>query len=407
MANAFLNAQVYANTMLLLLKNQLVMGRLVDGKFENKVTDENGLRIYVKKPPRFIANSGATLAAQDVVTGSTSIAVDQYKNVHISIGDLEMVQSYNDLVKSETMKSAASTLAHDVDLYLHQQLRGFFSHVGTLGTALSTAAHFMAPHTRLMDQSVPNTDLRGVVSFADAAAFRATLTGGNIQGTNKTALEKVKIPVVSEIDWYATQNLRTLTTGTRADAAVNGAAQNVNYVDVKDQDYQNLIIDSAGVAGSTIAAGEIFTIAGVYAVNPRSKETLSHLQQFVVTEATTTAGAGEDATVRIFPYIITSGAYQTVSAAPADNAVVTWLGTASTAYSTKAVWHKQAIQLVSARLVTPMSDTSSFATDPETGISIRYWRGSDISTGAHIHRWDMIYGAKCIDPWLGVRVSGS
>lgn len=53
MANQFLNAQEYANTMLLLAKNQLVTGRLVTGKFKNEVTDENGLSINVKRPPRF------------------------------------------------------------------------------------------------------------------------------------------------------------------------------------------------------------------------------------------------------------------------------------------------------------------------------------------------------------------
>ncbi|MEO8128354.1 MAG: hypothetical protein ABI822_14735, partial [Bryobacteraceae bacterium] len=69
MANTFLNAKEYANVFLLLLKNQLVMGRLVDGKFNNKVTDENGLTIYVKRPPQFIAKDGATLAEQSIAVG--------------------------------------------------------------------------------------------------------------------------------------------------------------------------------------------------------------------------------------------------------------------------------------------------------------------------------------------------
>ena len=53
MANQFLNEQVYANVMLLLVKNNLVMGKLVDTKFTNQVTDKNGLKISVKRPPRF------------------------------------------------------------------------------------------------------------------------------------------------------------------------------------------------------------------------------------------------------------------------------------------------------------------------------------------------------------------
>lgn len=411
MSNAFLNAKEYANVMLLLLKNQLVMGKLVDGRFENRVTDQNGLKIFVKRPPQFVAKDGATLAEQDIVTGSTSLAVDRYRNVHIAVSDLEAVQSWNQLMRSETMKSAASTLAHDVDLYLHNQLLSFGSHVGTLGQALKTPAQALRAHTRLMDQSVPNSDISGVLTFEDSEMIRGALLAGNIGGVNRTALEKVRLPIMSEIDWYATQNIKALTTGTRANGAVRGAGQGVNYRDVKDADFQTLLVSGVG-NNATIKRGELITLAGVFAINNRSGEALPYLRQFTVVEDAVASGTG-DADLKIWPPIIAragtddvNDAHATVTAAPANSAVVTFLGTASTAYKTRAAFHRQAIQLVSARLETPMSDTSSFATDPETGISIRYWRGSDIATGKHIHRWDMIYGAKCVDPRLGVRVSG-
>ena len=50
---------------------------------------------------------------------------------------------------------------------------------------------------------------------------------------------------------------------------------------------------------------------------------------------------------------------------------------------------------------------ASYAIDPDTGISVRYWRGSDITTGNHIHRWDCMYGAAVLDQFLGTRVCGS
>jgi hypothetical protein len=224
--------------------------------------------------------------------------------------------------------------------------------------------------------------------------------------------------VISDIDFYATQNIKTLTNGTRVATAalVNGAAQNVNYVTVKDSDFSTFSIDTLA-AGATVKKGEIFTIVGVYAINNRSGETLPYLRQFVVTEDATANGGGAIAALKIWPHIIVPGsggaeadtntAFGTVNAAPADNAAITFLGAAGAVLPVKAVWARPAIQLVSARLETPMSDTSSFATDPETGISIRYWRGSDIATGRHIHRWDMIYGAKVVDPRLGARFSGN
>jgi hypothetical protein len=419
MANQFLNAQTYANTMLLLLKNQLVTGRLVNGSYTNQVTDENGLSQSVKRPPRFIAKSGASLQAQDIVTGSEVIAVDQYKNVHISVGDLEYVQSYNQLMRNQTMLSAASELAHDVDKFLNAKFKDFFSWVGTPGQVISSPAEYFPAHTRLMEQSAPNADLSGVLAFGDTEGIRASLVGGDIQGINRTALERTRVPLMSEIDSYATQNLSSVVTGSRTNGAIAGASQEVNYRDVKDNARmsQTLDVDGLGAAG-TVSAGEVFTIAGVQAVNPRTREVVepARLQQFTVLEDATADGAGA-ATLTISPAIIVVGssdgvstdantAFGTVDAAPADNAVVTWLGSASTSYQQRAVFNRQAISLVSARLHTPFTGESSFATDEETGISIRYWRGSDISTGAHIHRWDMIYGGEVMDNFLGTRING-
>jgi hypothetical protein len=131
-----------------------------------------------------------------------------------------------------------------------------------------------------------------------------------------------------------------------------------------------------------------------------------------------TTDAGGDIDLIISPPIIVPGtsdgvstaantAFATCSAAAVDGAAVTHLGVASATRRIRAAWHKPALTLVSAKLVTPFTGESSFATDPETGISIRYWRGSDISTGAHVHRWDCLFGAQNLDPLMGCQVSGT
>jgi hypothetical protein len=101
--NQFLNAQEYANVMLLLFKNQLVFGKLVDGQFKDEVTNENGLTINVKRPPRFIDKKDGTanLATQDLIVGTAPVTVDQYSKVHISVGDIEYIQSYNALMRTK------------------------------------------------------------------------------------------------------------------------------------------------------------------------------------------------------------------------------------------------------------------------------------------------------------------
>lgn len=448
MANQFLNAQEYANTMLLLLKNQLVMGRLVDGEFKNEVTDENGLTVSVKRPPRFIdkRDGTANLATQDILTGSAPLKVDQYSKVHVAVGDIEYVESYNALMQNNTMRSAASTLAHSIDGFLigltnkfHSWVAGANPNQATVAgnatdptTGIQSPAQAMAAHTRLMSQGTPNDgNLCGVVTFDDGQRIRGSLTSDNEGvGNQMEALQRVRIPIISEIDWYATQQIPTLTTGTRTQGdgsssggQIDGAGQEVNYRDVKGSGSstssptmrQTLNLKAVG-NGATIPAGEVFTIEGVFAYDWRAQQPLEYLQQFTVLEAATADGSG-DVAVTISPAIIVQGtsdgtntdantAFGTVQQAPAADVYVQFAGAASTNLRIKSAFHKTAIKMVSARLHMPFTGTASYAVDPDTGIAIRYWRGSDIQTGKHVHRWDALYGGAVLDPFLGTRVTG-
>lgn len=448
MSNQFLNAQEYSNVMLLLLKNQLVFGKLVDGQYKNEVTDENGLTINVKRPPRFLDKKDGTaaLASQDIVTGTQPVKVDQYSKVHISVGDIEYVASYNELMRNATMRSAASTLAHSIDGFIAKQTLNFHSWVSgqepgaagdvepnatataiTVDHDVASPSQAMSGHTRLMDQGVPNESLSGVVTFSDGQRIRGSLLGSfEPPDINRPALERVRIPVISEIDWYGTQQLPTLTTGTRLQGngtstgdQVGAANQNVNYRDVKGVAGTGGMIQTlniVAVTGETFKKGEVFTIAGVFQWDWRAQQAIPRLQQFTV-QADVTAAASAAALV-ISPPIIVQGtndgvstdvntAFATVDSIPAANAFIQWTGAPSTKFKIRPVFHKRAISLVSAKLIMPFTGVASFAVDPDTGIAVRYWRGSDISTGAHIHRWDCMYGAAVLDPFLGTRLMGS
>lgn len=419
MANAFLDAKQFANVFLMLVTNQLVMGRLVDGRFRDRPTPENGAKIFVKRPPRFIVKDGATLAEQDIVTGQVELNVNQYKNVHFGVGDLEGIQSWNDLMKNETVASAASSLAHEIDRFLCSKFLEFNSEVGTPGNVIGSPSEFNKAHTRLMQQSAPNSGLSAAIDFADGEEIRGSLIGGNIDAVNRTALERTRIPILSEIDVFASQNLVSVTNGTRDDAgAIDGATQNVNYRDVKDDYKQDLDLKTFGAAGATLKKGEVFTIADVYAINPRTQEVLPHLQQFTILADTVTATGSETATVSITPPIIVPGsgsgtdvdvntAFGTVDAAPADSAVVTMAGAASAKRTVRAAFHRQAIAMVSSRLMVPATGEAAFQVDPKTGIGIRAWQFANSSTGRHGWRLDTVYGASVTDPLLGVRVNGT
>ena len=436
MANQFLNAVEYSQVMLLLVKNNLVMGRLVDGRFQNEINNENNLTINVKRPPRFLDKKDGTsnISVQDIVTGSTPIVADQLSKVHTGVGDFEYIQSANDLMRHTWMMSAGARIAQAIDSFLISKTLLFNSWVagGQVGGAggtdastgispLHTTSEAMSAHTRLMNQGVPNDgNLRAVVDFTDAELLRGNLTGSFMDNLNQTALQKVKIPLMSEIDWYATQNIPSFTTGTRTQgdgsstgSQISGANQNVNYRSVKTTMTQTLLI--TGTNGQTIVAGEVVTIQNVFAWDFNAQQTLDYLQQFtVVTGGTVASGT---VSLTISPAIIVQGTsdgvttdtnsvFGNVGTAPANNAFVKFVGAASTKLKVRTAFHKRAIAMVSTPLRMPDTGVASMAVDEETGIAIRYWRGSDIATGNHFQRWDCVYGAAMMDPSLGTRIVG-
>lgn len=425
MTNVFLSETEYANSMLLLAKNQLVMGRLVSTQYKDEVKDTNNLTINVKRPPRFARNdasaNSAALDTQDIVVGSVAINVNQYAKVHLSVGDIEAVRNFDDLMKNSAMRAAGTTIAQQIDGFLSDKTKLFASYVGHATTPtnnIGAPAEFNPVHTRLMNMGVPNSDLSAVVLFDDAEEIRGSLISSNIDEVNRSALENSRIPVnLSGIKSYATQQCPTITTGSRTGTTlINNGTLSVNYRSVKDTWVQTISVDGFGGATQTVKAGEILTIGSVFAYDWRNQVALTYLQQFVVQADVTASGSAVDIVVSP-PLIVpntsdgtdtkANTAFATVNAAAVDGAAITFLGAASTAYRVRTAFHKSAIQMVTARLITPSTGISSFARDPETGISIRYWRGSDITTGAHIHRWDCVYGGAVMDPLFGSRVSGT
>jgi hypothetical protein len=159
-----------------------------------------------------------------------------------------------------------------------------------------------------------------------------------------------------------------------------------------------------------LKAGDVITLAGVYAVNPvpgegtSGKTVMPYLQQFTVIADASSDGSG-DATITISPAIITTGAQQTVSAAPADNAAITVMGTASTAYPQNLGFHRNAFALVTVPLEMP--DGAAFkARESHNGLSIRCVKDYDIDSDKDIIRLDILYGRKAIYPDLATRLWG-
>jgi hypothetical protein len=408
MANTLLNPKVYANVMLKLLLNNLVMGRLVTTQFNNEFK-KIGSTLYIKRPPEFVVREGQVAQVQDVIEGEAPIRIDRQRGVDIEFSSLEDTLTVDGLLKSSIMNAQAAAIAQEIDSDLMECVLEFPNWVGTPGQTINSAQDFFEAPKRLDMLAVPGSDRCGVLGPNDWWALAGNFVDLQTQeNVAQDALRRARLPMVGNVQPYMTQSVVNLTTGSRLQsggAQVDGANQNVTYLSISANDYKQTLNIKNLSPGHTIKRGEVFTAAGCFAVNPRTKANAGFLYEMVVLEDAVADNNGK-ATLTIANPIIVDGPYKTVTAAPANNAAITWKGAPNSTYAQNAVFHKSAIALVFAKLTDPFTGTASYATDPETGVTVRYWRTSDGTNDTHMHRWDVLYGVRNIDRRLGTRVSG-
>ena len=409
MPNALLTPKVYANVMLKLLKNNLVMGKLVSTTFKNEFRKKND-KIFARRPPQFLVREGRVAMVQPVLEGEVEVTLDRQAGVDIEFTSIEETLTVDELLDDAIMQSNAATLAQYVDTAIMEEILEFPNWVGTPGQLIDSVTDYSAGPQRLDNLAIPRVNRAGVLSVDDHWALSNSLNfHPSSSDIARTAIEDAELPLIGGTNAYMSQSAINLTVGTRAAtgaAVINGANQVVTYDAVKDDFTQEIALKGL-TAGHTIKAGEVLSIADVYAVNPRTKAPQSFLHQMTVLEDATADGTGLIAALKVQTPMIVGGAYATVNAAPADSAAVSFMGTASTSYRQNAVFHKSALQLTFAKLVMPRSGRAAYSTDKETGISIRYWETSDGTNDTHLHRWDILFGTTNVDPRLGARLSGT
>lgn len=148
---------------------------------------------------------------------------------------------------------------------------------------------------------------------------------------------------------------------------------------------------------AVIAAGDVVTLDTVFDVHPETKTSTGELKQFTVT-----SGGTGTTTLTLTPALIATGPYQNASNTAPNNATVTVLGTASTAYKQSLLFQKGFAVFGTADLVMPKNVEG--ARHVMDGISMRMVKDYDIVTDRIYCRLDVLYGYQALRPQLGCRV---
>lgn len=410
MANSFYTTTKIAKELIRLLENELVMGKAVGNDQLSSEFTMVGNTVKVRRQMQYLGqdnNLDVSSFVEDVVEGVIDVPMDQTWSNKVQISAIDRTLSF-DRYSDMVLKPNARRAAEKIEASIAALYPNFYWFDGTPGTIPATFASLADAGAIFTDGGNSMAGRMAFHSPAATAKLAATISTTYVGNNNKTALEKAMIGSFAGFDNYQTVFAPTHTVGVATGTPlVNGASQNVTYATAKNGWTQTLATD--GWTNSTtgiLKAGDVITIAGVFAVNPNTKTSTGRLQTFTVTANADSGATTGPANLTISPPIITSGAFQTVTAAPADNAAITVkTGTGGTAYRQSLLIDPASIALVTRPLHIP--GDSSLKTSTVSGefvtMSVSEW--VDGNTLAQNMRFDMLWKPVVLDPRKGMRLT--
>jgi hypothetical protein len=350
-----------------------------------------GQSLRIRVPNQYtIRQNTMTLSPQASVENYATLTVSNVSGVDMAFNTTDLTMSM-DRFSERYIEPAAAIIAADIESRSIGVYSQVWNQVNGQGAA-QTFKNVLTARKMLLDNLTPQSkqwQLR--INTQDNVDMVDSLKGLFQQSTQIAAQYTDGVMgSTAGFDWAENTHLSNYTRGAGNTAYVTNGVAQVGAA---------LIVD---VGAGAVSAGDVFTIAGVYRVHPETKASTGVLQQFVVT----TAYAGGAGTMAIAPAIVATGATQNVSNAAADDSVITFAGTASTASGISLAYHPDFATFASADLEMPRGvDMASRA--QKDGISIRLVRQYDINNDFLPTRLDVLWGISVLRPQLAVRLAAN
>jgi hypothetical protein len=402
MANSILTIDMITRKALEILENNLVLTRNVNRAYDDSFAVEGakiGSTLRIRLPDRALVTDGAALQVQDDNEQFTTLTVSSQKHIGVNFTTAELTMQLDDFAE-RVLKPRISQLAASIDADVANSFKNIYQSVGTPGITPATSAVLLASQQKLNEAAAVMSPRYATVNPAANAGLVEGMKGlfnptDTISKQFKNGMMGMGVLGFDEINM--SQSIKQFTTGTRNATGTTGAA-------VTTEGSNTIVLAGVGNA-LTIKAGDVFTVAGVFSVNPQTRESTGSLQQFVVL-ADVTSSAGGAATVTVSPAMYSaSHALATVNVLPGNGAVTTFVGAANSQYPQNLVYHKDAITFATADLLMPQG-VDMASRQVHNGISMRIVRQYDINNDRLPCRIDVLYGYSVIRPQMGVRLWG-
>ena len=373
------------------LKDNLMFCGSVDQADKSDFDGKNGFKsgdtIYTSIPPRYVPvqdNLDITSAIVDTVEEKAPLVLNKTATVGMKLDSLELA---TDVDVAQALKRhgmpAAESIAHNIESRcIEIASDAIYNSVGTAGSNAFTVADVLAARTKLNQNYAPTSDRKLLMTSA-SGALAVVDRKGLFQSSSEidSQYKKGMVGTADGFEWYEKELLNT-----------HANSSDVTGVAVNDAAFGEgeavLTIDGASAA---VTIGSVFTIAGVYMVNPITKAVTANLQQFVATTSSTTS-------IAITPAIYAGSAgLQNVDALPADDAALVFVGAATTGLVQNLAYHPSSFKMVTAPLYSPKG-VDLVASETVDGITVNIVRDFDVKTREVITRLDVLYGFDKVRP---------
>ena len=435
--NSLLTDAIITKESLRILHNSLGFSKGVNREYSaqfGKTGAKIGNTINVRKPNRYVVQQGPAITPQGQSESSTPLTLNRQWVVPMTFSSAELTLSIDEFSK-RYIAPAVAKLASEIDRdCLVAAMTGLYADgvtcpgagpvnttIGTPGTTPGTAGgsatgllQYNAPKVYLNagmvldNNATPRDNMRTVVLNPAANAESIGSLSGlfNPQGIISDQYKSGLLGNALGFDFVMDQNIPSLVTGTRT----NGTAATMQATWTTGSTF-SWTVNSADNT-KTLKAGETFTVAGCFAVNPENQQSTGQLMQFVVTADTTLATGTNSIPISPTPVVAGTGvANGNVNTAPASSSAITFTsgpntGTPSTGgYAANLAFHKDAFTLGTADLELP-NGISFGARETHDGISMRIIRDYDVMNDFMVCRIDVLGGFSVLRPEMAVRIVG-
>ena len=409
MSNTLLTISKITNEALMVLENEMTFTSEVDRNYDDQfavVGGKIGNTVNVRRPGRFIGTTGPALNVEDFNETSVPVTLSTQFHVDTQFTTQDLALSL-DMFSDRVLKPAVAAIANKIDRDgLSLAASQTANIVGVAGTPPTGLITYLTAGAYLDSEGAPRDGRRScIVEPFTSATIVDSLKGLFVP--QEAIGEQYRKGLMGRdsagVNWKLDQNVVSQTFGSWS---ANTIAVNVTtatgFITTGWAQYSTISLTAS--SASTLNAGDVFTIPGVFAVNPQNRQSYGKLRNFVV-QSTTAVGTGATNVV-VSPAIITGGQFQNVNITSSGSQNITAFNNTGVSSPQNIMMHRNAFTLACCDLELP--DGVHFAgraSDKEIGLSMRVVRQYTINNDSIPTRLDVLYGWAPLYPELACRIA--